>query len=131
MAELATPAAPSVPVDRARERTRSHSRRRLTIGRTSGGTLGGMADKVTLSLSPDTLSLARSEATREGLTLSAWMDRAARREANRDAGTRYRAWLAQNPDIAAEVNAWRAFASATLAERWSRLSDQDDQGKAA
>lgn len=70
-----------------------------------------MADKVTLSLNPETLARARAEAEREGLTLSAWMDRAARRAALRDAGRRHQEWLEANPEARAEVDAWRAFAS--------------------
>lgn len=69
-----------------------------------------MADKVTLSLKPDTLARARDAAKREGLTLSAWIDRAARREALRDAGRRHQEWLAANPDVREELDAFREFA---------------------
>ena len=81
-----------------------------------------MADrtKITLSISPDTLDRAREAATRDGLTLSAWIDRAARREALRDAGTRYAEALAANPDIRAEVESWRAFGAECVAERADR-----------
>jgi len=81
-----------------------------------------MADrtKVTLSISPDTLDRAREAASRDGLTLSAWIDRAARREALRDAGTRYAEALAANPDIRAEVESWRAFGAECVADRADR-----------
>ncbi|MBX6723679.1 MAG: hypothetical protein IRY92_10685 [Dactylosporangium sp.] len=58
-----------------------------------------MAEKVTLSLNPDTLARARAAAEQEGLTLSAWMDRAARREALRDAGRRYEEWVDAHPEV--------------------------------
>lgn len=81
-----------------------------------------MANKVTLSLNSDTLARARDAAQRESLSLSAWMDRAARREALRDAGRRYEQWIDQHPDIRDEVNAWRQMTANTTAGRWSRLA---------
>lgn len=81
-----------------------------TYGGTSPRTMSSMADKVTLSLNSDTLARARAEAQREGVSLSAWIDRAARRAALRDAGRRYQEWLHANPDVKEEVDAWQAFA---------------------
>lgn len=81
-----------------------------------------MPDKVTLSLNPDTLARARDAAQRESLSLSAWMDRAARREALRDAGRRYEQWIDQHPEIRDEVNAWRQLTAHATAGRWARLS---------
>jgi hypothetical protein len=70
-----------------------------------------MADKVTLSLSTDTLQRARAEAEREGMTLSAWMDRAARRAVLREAARRNQEWLNENPDVRQEIDEWRMFAT--------------------
>lgn len=56
---------------------------RMTIGHT-GGMVGDMTAKVTLSFSDDTIAEARRFAQREGLSLSAWMDRAAREKALRE-----------------------------------------------
>jgi hypothetical protein len=78
-----------------------------------------MASKVTLSLTAETLARARASAEREGLSLSAWMDRAARREALRDAGRQYEQWLDAHPDVRAEVNSWRAATAAAAVQRWS------------
>lgn len=50
----------------------------------TGGTLSGMTAKVTLSFSDDTIAEARRYAERDGLSLSAWMDRAAREKALRE-----------------------------------------------
>ncbi len=48
------------------------------------GTLSGMTAKVTLSFSDETIEEARRFAKREGLSLSAWMDQAAREKALRE-----------------------------------------------
>ena len=48
------------------------------------GTLTGMTAKVTLSFSDDTIADARRYAERDGLSLSAWMDRAAKEKALRE-----------------------------------------------
>jgi hypothetical protein len=77
-----------------------------------------MAEKVTLSLNPDTLARARAAAEQEGLTLSAWMDRAARREALRDAGKRYEEWVDAHPEVRAEVDAWRAMMVGAVGRQW-------------
>lgn len=81
-----------------------------------------MADKVTLSLNRETLSRARAEAEREGLTLSAWMDRAARRYALRDAGRRQAEWLDAHPEIRDEIDGFRAFARRSRPD-WSALGE--------
>jgi hypothetical protein len=46
--------------------------------------LTGMTAKVTLSFSDDTIADARRFAERDGVSLSAWMDRAARERALRE-----------------------------------------------
>ena len=98
---------------------------RDTACHTTGRTIGGMADKVTLSLNPDTLARARTAAERTGMTLSAWMDRAARREALRDAGRRYEEWLDANPEAREEVTAWRGMTSGVTSRRWATLTEGD------
>lgn len=55
----------------------------MTVGHTSG-TLGSMTAKVTLSFSDETLDAARRSAERAGVSLSAWMDQAARERALRE-----------------------------------------------
>jgi hypothetical protein len=81
-----------------------------------------MADKVTLSLNSDTLTRARAAAEHEGISLSAWMDRAARREALRDAGRRQDEWLAANPDVRDELDGFDRLAD-KLEAGWSDLSE--------
>jgi hypothetical protein len=81
-----------------------------------------MADKVTLSLNSDTLARARVAAEHEGISLSAWMDRAARREALRDAGRRQDEWLAANPDVRDELDGFDRLAD-KLEAGWSDLSE--------
>ncbi|HEX5595486.1 MAG TPA: hypothetical protein VFX61_05585 [Micromonosporaceae bacterium] len=81
-----------------------------------------MAEKVTLTLGADTLTRARAAARREGMSLSAWMDRAARREALRDAGRRQDEWLAANPDVRAELDGFDRLAD-QLESGWSDLAD--------
>lgn len=49
--------------------------------------MGGMTAKVTLSFSDETIEEARRFAKREGLSLSAWMDQAAREKALREVFT--------------------------------------------
>ncbi len=51
------------------------------------GSLLGMTAKVTLSFSDETIEEARRFAKREGLSLSAWMDQAAREKALREVFT--------------------------------------------
>ncbi|TYC03963.1 hypothetical protein FXF53_07510 [Micromonospora sp. WP24] len=48
------------------------------------GNLPGMTAKVTLSFSDETIEEARRFARREGMSLSAWMDQAAREKALRE-----------------------------------------------
>ncbi len=81
-----------------------------------------MADKVTLNLRPDTLERARAAAGREGLSLSAWIDRAARREALRDADERYREWLAANPGVQEELETWEGV-TARFDDDWRDLTE--------
>lgn len=76
-----------------------------------------MADKVTLSMHPETLALARVRAEREGVTLSAWMERAARRAALASAGREYEEWLTAHPNIREEVSAWRQMGARLNADR--------------
>jgi hypothetical protein len=55
----------------------------MTTGHTYS-TLVAMTAKVTLSFSDETLEAARRSAKREGVSLSAWMDQAAREKALRE-----------------------------------------------
>ena len=55
----------------------------MTIGHTASN-LSFMTAKVTLSFSDDTIADARRFAERDGLSLSAWMDRAAKEKALRE-----------------------------------------------
>jgi Family of unknown function (DUF6364) len=48
------------------------------------GSLGGMTAKVTLSFSDETIADARQWAERDGVSLSAWIDRAAQERALRE-----------------------------------------------
>ncbi|MDW5325840.1 hypothetical protein [Plantactinospora sp. KLBMP9567] len=80
-----------------------------------------MADKVTLSLNPDTLARARAAAKQDGLSLSAWIDRAARREALRAAARQHEAWLAANPEVRDELDAFDRYADRVDAG-WSDLA---------
>ena len=80
------------------------------------------AEKVTLSLSPDTLARARAAAQAEGISLSAWMDRAARRQALRDASKHHEGWLAANPDIRDELDGFDRLGD-RLDTGWSDLTD--------
>lgn len=58
----------------------------MTICHTSS-MVGGMTAKVTLSFSNETIEEARRFARRDGLSLSAWMDQAAREKALREVFT--------------------------------------------
>lgn len=81
-----------------------------------------MAEMVTLRLSPQTLARARAAAERDGMTLSDWIDRAARREARRDAARAHEEWLAANPEVRDELDGFDELAD-TLESGWSDLSD--------
>ena len=81
-----------------------------------------MAEKVTLGLRADTLSRARAAAAEEGLTLAAWLDRAARREALRQAARRHEEWLTANPDVRDELDGFDRLAE-KLETNWNDLSD--------
>jgi len=93
-----------------------------TSGHTTSCTIAGMAEKVTLSLNPDTLSRARTAAAQAGMSLSAWMDRAARRESLRDAGRRQDDWLTANPDVREQLDGFDRLAD-KLESGWSDLAD--------
>jgi hypothetical protein len=82
--------------------------------------MAGMAEKVTLSLNSDTLARARAAADHSGMSLSAWIDRAARREALRDAGRRQDEWLAANPEVRDELDSFDRLAD-NLESGWSDL----------
>jgi hypothetical protein len=62
----------------------------MTTGHTTGR-LAGMTAKVTLSFSDDTIEEARRFAKREGMSLSAWIDQAAREKALREVFTAHAA----------------------------------------
>jgi hypothetical protein len=62
----------------------------VTVGHT-GGMIIGMTAKVTLSFSDDTIEDARRFAKREGVSLSAWIDQAAREKALREVFTAHAA----------------------------------------
>lgn len=81
-----------------------------------------MAEKVTLSLNPDTLARARAAADQAGLSLSAWLDRAARREALRDAGRRQDDWLTANPEAREQLDGFDRLAD-KLESGWSDLAE--------
>ena len=55
------------------------------------GMLPGMTAKVTLSFSDDTIAEARQWAQRDGVSLSAWIDRAARERSGREIFTAHAA----------------------------------------
>lgn len=59
------------------------TRRRMTDGHTRR-TLSGMTAKVTLSFTDETIEDARRYAERDGMSLSAWIDQAAREKALRE-----------------------------------------------
>jgi hypothetical protein len=80
-----------------------------------------MAEKVTLSLSAETLARARQAAAREGMGLSAWFERTARRQLLRDAAHRHDEWLAANPDVREELDRFDRFAE-QLDSSWSDLA---------
>jgi hypothetical protein len=76
-----------------------------------------MAEKVTLSLSVETLTRARGAARQEGVSLSGWMERAARRQFLQDAARRHDEWLAANPEVRAELDGFDRLAE-TLDTNW-------------
>jgi hypothetical protein len=75
----------------------------------------GMTAKVTISFSDDTIEEARRFAKREGLSLSAWMDQAAREKALREVFTAHAA--AVNRTVADPAAAAAAEAAALADER--------------
>ena len=81
--------------------------------------------KVTVNLADTTLAQARAAAESRGIPLSTWMDRAARSQVRREAATAYDQWLAENPDVAADIDAFRALSTAATTREWSALTDND------
>jgi hypothetical protein len=80
-----------------------------------------MAEKVTLSLSAETLAHARRAARRDGVSLSTWIDRATRRQILEDAARRHDEWLAANPDVRDELEGFDRLAD-SLDSGWSGLA---------
>ncbi len=62
----------------------------MNTGRPAG-MLAGMTAKVTLSFSDETIAEARHWAQRDGVSLSAWIDRAARERSDREIFTAHAA----------------------------------------
>lgn len=56
------------------------------------------------------------------MSLSAWLDRAARREALRDAARRQDEWLAANPEVRDELDGFDRLAD-KLESGWSDLAE--------
>jgi hypothetical protein len=84
----------------------------------------GMAtDKVTISLQRETLARAKEAAEAAGVSLSAWIDQAARRQALRDRAHLYYGWLDANPDVKTEIEEWREITSAATVKRWDELGE--------
>lgn len=79
-----------------------------------------MAENV--SLSADTLALARAAARHEGISLADWLERAVRREAVRDAARRQDEWLAANPEVREELDGFDRLAD-ELESGWSDLAE--------
>ncbi len=80
-----------------------------------------MAEKVSLSLRSETLIRARHAARREGVSLSGWIDRAARRQLLHDAARHHDEWLAANPDVRDELDGFDRLAE-SLDTNWSDLA---------
>lgn len=65
---------------------------------------------VTVSVESDLLEQIRAEAEASGMSVSAWMARAARAFARKDRTRRHQAWLAGNADVAQDLADFEAFA---------------------
>ena len=88
--------------------------------------------KVTLSMADTTLAQARAAAASRGIPLSTWVDRAARAQARREAAATYDQWLAENPDVTADVAAFRALTTTATTRSWSAaLTAANDTSAAA
>ena len=79
------------------------------------------AQKITITMDEADLIRARAGAQRAGISLSAWLTRAARSASLRDAGQRYNDWLADNPEVATDLAEWRQITAATMSQRWAGL----------
>lgn len=79
-----------------------------------------MAEQVSLSLNARTLARARRAARREGVSLSTWIDRAARSQLLADAARRHEEWLAANPEVRAELDGFDRLAEPL--DSWSDLA---------
>jgi post-segregation antitoxin (ccd killing protein) len=79
--------------------------------------------KVTITMNPDTEERARAAAEQAGMSLSAWLDRAARQQALRDHGEQHDRWLAENPDVRDEIAAFEAFADRVGSGNWAELGE--------
>lgn len=75
-----------------------------------------------MRLRPDTLARARAAAERDGMDLSAWLDRAARRALLWEAARRQEDWLAANPEVRAELDGFDRLAD-RLDTGWTDLAD--------
>lgn len=69
--------------------------------------IGMATDKVTVTMERDTITTAKRSAKAAELSLSAWLDKAARAQARREAALAYAKWAATNLDDAeiAELDA--------------------------
>lgn len=65
---------------------------------------------VTVSLEAELLERVRAEAAAAGMSVSAWLGRAARAYARRGAAQRHEAWLQANPQTRDELDGFAAFA---------------------
>jgi hypothetical protein len=80
-----------------------------------------MAEKVALNLGADILACARRAARRDGVSLSTWVERAARRQLRYDAARHHDEWLAAHPEVRDELDGFDRFAEG-LDSNWSDLA---------
>jgi post-segregation antitoxin (ccd killing protein) len=77
---------------------------------------------VTVSVESDLLEQIRAEAEAAGISVSAWMARAARAFARKDRARRHQAWLRENADVAQELADFETFARHSR-PGWSSLGE--------
>ena len=81
------------------------------------------AEEITITLDADTLERARDAAERAGLSLEQLLAKLIRRQTLHEGLAAFAEWVAANPDVRAELEAWDAMTVGLDEEAWAKYGE--------